>query len=94
MRRSTWCHIQIRREKIGRIRQATKEDEVISVLIETILCGWPETKADLSIKLTPYFHTRDEYTLHRPPSEAGLFEVGPLTRAWLQQTELNICVAL
>ena len=27
--------------------------------------------------------------LHRPPSEAGLFEVGPLTRAWLQQTELN-----
>ena len=28
--------------------------------------------------------------LHRPPSEAGLFEVGPLTRAWLQQTELTI----
>ena len=28
--------------------------------------------------------------LHRPPSEAGLFEVGSLTRAWLQQTELII----
>ena len=27
---------------------------------------------------------------NRPPSEAGIFEVGPLTRAWLQQTELNI----
>ena len=25
--------------------------------------GWPETKADLPIKLTPYFHTRDEYTV-------------------------------
>ena len=56
-------YLPIRREKIDRIRQATKEDEVMSVLIETILCGWPETKADLPIKLTPYFHTRDEYTV-------------------------------
>ena len=56
-------HLPIRREKIDKIRQATKEDEVMSVPIETILCGWPETKADLPIKLTPYFHTRDEYTV-------------------------------
>ena len=28
--------------------------------------------------------------LHRPPSEAGFFEVGPLTRAWRQLTELTI----
>ena len=28
--------------------------------------------------------------VHRPPSEAGIFKVGPLTRAWLQQTELTI----
>ena len=28
--------------------------------------------------------------IHRPQSEAGIFEVGPLTRAWLQQTELTI----
>ena len=28
--------------------------------------------------------------LHRPPSEAGLFEVVPLTRAWIQQAELTI----
>ena len=56
-------HLPIRREKIDKIRQATKEDEVMSGLIETILCGWPETKADLPIKLTPYFHTRDEYTV-------------------------------
>ena len=56
-------HLPIRREKIDKIRQATKEDEVMSVLIETILCGWPETKADLPIKLMPYFHTRNEYTV-------------------------------
>ena len=29
--------------------------------------------------------------LHRQPSEAALFEVGPLTIAWLQQTELTKC---
>ena len=32
-------YLPIRREKIDRIRQATKEDEVMSVLIETILFG-------------------------------------------------------
>ena len=30
------------------------------------------------------------FPIHIPPSEAGIFEVGPLTRAWLQQTELTI----
>ena len=44
-------------------------------------CGEPEQTADHIINSCP---------LHRPPSEAGLFEVGPLTRAWLQQTELII----
>ena len=44
-------------------------------------CGEQEQTADHIINSCP---------LHRPPSEAGLFEVGPLTRAWLQQTELTI----
>ena len=44
-------------------------------------CGEPEQTADHIINSCP---------LHRPPSEAGLFEVRPLTRAWLQQTELTI----
>ena len=44
-------------------------------------CGEPEQTAD---------HIINSCLLHRPPSEAGLFEVGPLTRAWLQQTELTI----
>ena len=39
-------YLPIRCEQIERIRQATKEDEVMSVLIDTILSGWPETKAD------------------------------------------------
>ena len=57
-------YLPIRREKIERIRQVTKEDEVMSLLIETILCGWPETKADQPIELTPYFLTQDKYTVH------------------------------
>ena len=44
-------------------------------------CGEPAQTADLIINSCP---------LHGPLSEAGLFEVGPLTRAWLQQAELTI----
>ena len=44
-------------------------------------CGEPEQTADHIINSCP---------IHRPPSEAGIFEVGPLTIAWLQQTELTI----
>ena len=47
----------------------------------TCECGEPEQTAD---------HIINSGSLHRPPSEAGLFEVGPLTRAWLQQSELTI----
>ena len=47
----------------------------------TCECGEPEQTADHIVNSCP---------LHRPPSEAGIFEVGPLTRAWLQQTELTI----
>ena len=44
-------------------------------------CGEPEQTADHIINSCP---------LYRPPPEAGLFEVGPLTRAWLQHTVLTI----
>ena len=44
-------------------------------------CGEPEQTADHIINSCP---------LHRPPSEAGRFEVWPLARAWLQQTEWTL----
>ena len=44
-------------------------------------CGEPEQTAD---------HVINSFPLHRPSSKDGLFEVWPLTRAWLQQTELTI----
>ena len=46
-------------------------------------CGEPEQTADHIINSCP---------LQRSPSETGLYEVGPLTREWLQQTELIIMI--
>ena len=44
-------------------------------------CGEPEQTANHILTACP---------LHRPPSEEGLFRVGPETRAWLQDTTLDI----
>ena len=44
-------------------------------------CGEPEQTADHIITACP---------LYKPPSEAGLFDVGPETRVWLYATELDI----
>ena len=44
-------------------------------------CGESEQTAE---------HIMDTCPLYRPPSEAGLFHVGPETRAWLLDTELDI----
>ena len=44
-------------------------------------CGEPEQTAEHIITTCP---------LYKPPSEAGLFNVGPETRAWLHSTELDI----
>ena len=64
---------------IGRYRASTKKWRLSNgVACE---CGEPEQTAD---------HIINSCTLHRPPSEAGLFKIGPLTRAWLQQTDLTI----
>ena len=47
----------------------------------TCECGEPEQSAEHIINTCP---------LHKPPSEAGLFQVGPETRAWLHNTKLDI----
>lgn len=44
-------------------------------------CGEAEQTAD---------HIINTCLLCRPPSEVGLFQVGPETRAWLRDTELNV----
>ena len=77
--RKHWTTLNRLRTGVGRYRYVMKKWGLAdSAACE---CGGPEQTTDHIINSCP---------LHRPPSEAGLFEVGPLTRAWLQQTELNI----
>ena len=44
-------------------------------------CGDPEQTAEHIINTCP---------LHRPPSEAGLFDLGPEMLAWLHDNELDL----
>ena len=77
--RKHWTTLNRLQTRGGRYRSSTKKWSLAdSAACE---CGEPEQTADDIINSCP---------VHRPPSEAGLFEVGPLTRAWLQHTELTI----
>ena len=77
--RKHWTTLYRLRTGVGRYRASMKKWRLAnSVACE---CGKPEQRADHIINSCP---------LHRPQSEAGLVEVGPLTRAWLQHTELTI----
>ena len=77
--RKHWTTLNRLRTKVGRYRASMRKWG----LADSASCefGEPEHTAD---------HTINSCPLHRPPSEAGLFEVVLLTRAWLQQTELTI----
>ena len=77
--RKHWTTLNRLRTGVGRYKASMKKWGLAdSAACE---CGEPEQTAD---------HIINSCSLHRPPSEDGLFEVGPLTRAWLQQTELTI----
>ena len=77
--RKQWTTLNRLRTGVGRYKASMKKWGLTdSAACE---CGEPEQTADHIINSCP---------IHRPPSEDGIFEVGPLTRAWLQQTELTI----
>ena len=77
--RKQWTTLNRLRTVVGRYKASMKKLGLAdSAACE---CGEPEQTAGHIINSCP---------LHRPPSEAGMFEVGPLSRAWLQQTELTI----
>ena len=77
--RKQWTTLNRLRTGVGRYKASMKKWGLAdSAACE---CGEPKQTADHIINSCP---------IHRPPSEAGIFEVGPLTRAWLQQTELTI----
>ena len=77
--RKQWTTLNRLRTGVGRYNASMKKWGLAdSAACE---CGEP--------KQTSY-HVINSYPLHSPPFEAGIFEVGSLTRAWLQQTELTI----
>ena len=79
LNRKQWTTLNRLRTGVGRYKASMKKWGLAdSAACE---CGEPEQTADHIINSCP---------IHRPPPEAGIFEVGPLTRAWLQQTELTI----
>ena len=77
--RKHWTTLNRLRTGVGRYRSSMKKWGLAdSAACE---CGEPERTASNIINSCP---------LHRPSPKAIFFEVGPLTRAWLQQTELTV----
>ena len=54
--------LPIRPERLQKIKQATADDEVMNLLLETIIYGWPETKDEVPSQLLPYFNSRSEFS--------------------------------
>lgn len=55
--------LPVRPSSLEKIQKATADDEVMTLLTEMIMRGWPDTKADLPNQLIPYFASRDEYSV-------------------------------
>ena len=77
--RKHWTTLNRLRTRVGRYKASMKKWGLADSA--ACKCGEPEQTAD---------HITNSCPLHRPPSEAGLYGVGPLSRAWLQHTELTI----
>ena len=77
--RHHWTLLNCLRTGVGRFKWSMREWG----LAETAACECGETEqtADHIINTCP---------LYRPPSEAGLFHVGPETVAWLSDTKLDV----
>ena len=77
--RRQWTLLNRLRTGVGRFKSSmSKWGLVDGTACE---CGEPEQTADHIITTCP---------LYKPPSEAGLFNLGPETRTWLHTTELDI----
>ena len=57
------CDTSLKPHRLNEIRQATQEDQILQLLKETIMKGWPTHKAQLPVSLTQYFNYRDELTV-------------------------------
>ena len=56
-------HLPIRKERLESIRNAVSFDEVLLLLTDMIMYGWPENNSDVPISVMPYYHVRDELSV-------------------------------
>ena len=54
------CDLCLTEDKLADLKRAYANDETMQTLVQTILEGWPEHKAQVSPLVTPYYHVRDE----------------------------------
>ena len=56
-------YLPISEALIRDIQRHTETDESLQVLKRTIVSGWPESKGEVHLLITPYFHFRDEHSV-------------------------------
>ena len=57
-------HLPIGQSTLQKLRVTTDADNTMQVLKETILNGWPDSKADVNAEISSYFAMRDELAIH------------------------------
>ena len=57
-------HLRVSKKTATALKEATSQDEVMKLLKEVIIHGWPEKKDDVPVQIAPYFSYRDELTVH------------------------------
>ena len=57
-------HLHIGKERLVELRRESSNDEALSLIKREFIEGWPETKKELPVQLSPYFTFRNELTVH------------------------------
>ena len=57
-------HLRVSKKTAKALKETTSQDDVMKLLKEVIINGWPEKKDDVPVQIAPYFSFRDELTVH------------------------------
>ncbi|XP_063595036.1 uncharacterized protein K02A2.6-like [Penaeus indicus] len=55
--------VPIQPTRLQKIQRSTLDDEVMNLLIERIVEGWPSSKENVACQLLPYYNNRDGYSV-------------------------------
>ena len=56
-------YLPVSEMRLEKIKRETAKDEVLQILKQTVLQGWPDEKREVHTLVCPYFHARDEMTV-------------------------------